>query len=87
MDKDWIDDIIDDEPATWWQLEKIERLCETSSTGSNYICSSTGAYKYDPNTLTYEEASAIIYDLKENDNPRDCRDQFLLVLRRNGGTI
>ena len=87
MDKDWIDDILDDEPATWWQLAKIESLCQTSSTGSNYICQTTGRLFYDPNNLTYEEASAIIYDLKENDNPRDCRDQFLQILRRNGGAL
>ena len=76
MDNDWIDDVLDDTPIAWWQISKIEGLCQTSSVGSNYINLKLEA-------LTYEEANKIIYDLKENDNPRDCREQFYKVLRRN----
>jgi len=74
-EKDWIDDVLDDKPIAWWQISKIEGLCQTSSVGSNYI-------DINLEKLTYEEANKIIYDLKENDNPRDCREQFYKVLRR-----
>lgn len=77
-DNDWIDDVLDDRLAEWWQIAKIEGLCQTSSTGSNYI-DNFGNFKFDVNKITYEEANTIIYDLKENDNPRDCRDQFYKI--------
>ena len=73
--KDWIDDVLDDEPIAWWQISKIEGLCQTSSVGSNYA-------NLKLEELTYEQANEIIYDLKENDNPRDCRDQFYKALKR-----
>ena len=74
-EKDWIDDILDDKPITWWQIAKIEGLCQTSSVGQDYV-------NLKLEKLTYEEANKIIYHLKENDNPRDCREQFYKVLRR-----
>lgn len=77
-ERDWIDDVLDDTPITWWQIEKIEGLCQTSSVGSIYE-------NLKLEKLTYEEASKIIYDLKENDNPRDCRDQFYQALKRQRG--
>lgn len=77
-EKDWIDDVLDDEPIKWWQIDKIEGLCQTSSVGPNYI-------NVKLEELTYEEANKIIYDLKENDNPRDCREQFYKILKRERG--
>lgn len=77
-EKDWIDDVLDDEPIKWWQIAKIEGLCETSSVGSKYV-------NIDLEKLTYEEAKQIIYDLKENDNPRDCREQFYKAIKRQRG--
>tara|TARA_R100001015_G_C4633454_1_gene198432 strand:+ start:3146 stop:3400 length:255 start_codon:yes stop_codon:yes gene_type:complete len=81
-DNDWIDDILEDKPAEWWQIDKIEMLIGTSSTGSNYT-DHTGNLKFNKEDLTYEQANTIIYDLKENDNPRDCRDQFYKIFGRN----
>ena len=73
-DNDWIDDVLEDKPAEWWQIDKIEMLIGTSSTGN---------LKFKKEDLTYEQANTIIYDLKENDNPRDCRDQFYKILGRD----
>ena len=36
-ERDWIDDVLDDKPIAWWQISKIEGLCQTSSVGSNYV--------------------------------------------------
>jgi len=36
-EKDWIDDVLDDKPIAWWQISKIEGLCQTSSVGDNYV--------------------------------------------------
>ena len=77
-EKDWIDDVLDDTPIKWWQVEKIEGLCQTSSVGSDYV-------DMNLDKLTYEQANKIIYELKENDNPRDCRDQFYQALKRQRG--
>lgn len=77
-EKDWIDDVLDDKPIAWWQISKIEGLCQTSSVGPNYI-------NVKLEELTYEQANQIIYDLKENDNPRDCREQFYKILKRERG--
>ena len=73
-DNDWIDDVLEDKPAEWWQIDKIEMLIGTSHTGN---------LKFKKEDLTYEQANTIIYDLKENDNPRDCRDQFYKILGRD----
>lgn len=77
-EKDWIDEVLDDKPIAWWQIDKIEGLCQTSSVGSNYI-------NMNLQELTYEQARQIIYDLLENDNPRDCREQFYKTLKRERG--
>tara|TARA_Y100000401_G_scaffold23575_1_gene16037 strand:- start:461 stop:706 length:246 start_codon:yes stop_codon:yes gene_type:complete len=77
-EKDWIDDVLDDEPIKWWQIAKIEGLLQTSSVGSKYS-------HLILDDLTYEQAKHIIYDLKENDNPRDCREQFYQAIKRQRG--
>ncbi len=77
-ERDWIDDVLDDKPIAWWQISKIEGLCQTSSVGSNYV-------NMKLEELTYEQANQIIYDLEENDNPRDCREQFYRILKRQRG--
>ena len=77
-ERDWIDDVLDDKPIAWWQVSKIESLCQTSSVGSNYN-------HLNLEKLTYEQANKIIYDLEENDNPRDCREQFYRTLKRERG--
>ena len=78
MSIDWIDDVLEDEPIKWWQISMIEGLCQTSSVGLNYM-----NMKVDE--LTYEQAKQIIYELRENDNPRDCREQFLKRIKQQRG--
>ena len=77
-EKDWIDDVLDDKPIAWWQISKIEGLCQTSSVGSKYV-------NMKLEQLTYEQANQIIYELEENDNPRDCREQFYKFIKRHRG--
>ena len=77
-ERDWIDDVLDDKPIAWLQISKIEGLCQTSSVGSNYV-------NMKLEELTYEQANQIIYDLEENDNPRDCREQFYRILKSQRG--
>tara|TARA_R100001443_G_C3273085_1_gene158512 strand:+ start:303 stop:545 length:243 start_codon:yes stop_codon:yes gene_type:complete len=73
-ENDWIDEHLNDE-CSLFQLGRIEQLMITSSTGPNYE-------HIDLNTLTYAEAQEIIRDLEENDNPRDCREQFRKFLKK-----
>jgi hypothetical protein len=75
MSSDWIDDVLEDEPIKWWQISMIEGLLQTSSSSQYYI-------NINIEQLNYEQATEIISDLKENDNPRDCREQFYKILRR-----
>jgi hypothetical protein len=65
---DWIDDFFDDR-CTLIQISIIESLLSTSSIGFEYE-------NLDYETLDYETAEIIISHLKENDNPRDCREQW-----------
>ncbi len=65
---DWIDDFLDNK-CNLIQISIIENLLNTSSV----------AYKYDNlefEHLDFDEANSIIEDLKENDNPKDCREQW-----------
>lgn len=75
-DDDWIDDLLDDE-ASLVQLGIIEQLLNTSSV--NYLYENINLTE-----LTYGEAEEIIRDLRENDNPRDPRDQFYKIFGRYG---
>ena len=68
-DRDWIDDILDDEEASMWQIGKIEGLMRTSSSGFLYE-------NIELTELTYNEAEEIIKDLYENNNPTDPKDQY-----------
>jgi len=72
---DWIDEHLDDQ-CSLYQMGRIEQLLHTSATATQYS-------NINLNDLTYGEAADIIRDLEENDCPRDCRDQFQEVLRRN----
>lgn len=71
-DRDWIDDLLDDEPINVWQIGMIEQLLITSSASCLYD-------NIKIEELTNEEASEIIFKLKENDNPRDPKDQFYKI--------
>ena len=67
--KDWIDEVLDEEPCSAIQMGIIESLLITSSANINYK-------NLDIEKLTYEEAERIIRELRENNNSRDCKDQF-----------
>ena len=56
-DRDWIDDVLDDEEANGWQMGIIEGLLLTSSSSFNYK-------DLDIPSLTYLEAQEIIKDLR-----------------------
>ena len=75
---DWIDEILEDEPCSLWQIGKIESLLVTSSAQHLYE-------NINFNELTYYEAEEIIKDLWENDCPKDPRDQFERM--RRGGVF
>ena len=68
-DKDWIDEVLEDEPCSGWQMGIIEGLLITSS--ANYLYENINL-----NELTNNEANEIIRDLNENDNPRDPKHQL-----------
>ena len=69
----WIDYILDGEAekSNIYQIGIIEGLQITSS------------YRWDGNTetLTYLEAEELIIKLKENDNPKDPKDQYKEMFR------
>tara|TARA_R100000541_G_scaffold58407_1_gene69609 strand:+ start:1060 stop:1308 length:249 start_codon:yes stop_codon:yes gene_type:complete len=73
--KDWIDEILEDEPCTLIQISSIESLLITSSANINYV-------NLDIEKLTYEEAEKIIRDLRENNNPKDPRKQYNKMFRK-----
>jgi len=68
-DKDWIDEVLEDEQCSCVQMGIIEGLLTTSS--SNYLYENINL-----NELTNNEANEIIRDLRENDNPRDPKHQL-----------
>ena len=65
---DWIDDFLDDQ-CSLVQVGIIEQLLITSSVANEYDYNNL-------NDLTYGEAEEAIKRLRENDNPRDTREQF-----------
>ena len=73
-DRDWIDDILEDEQCSCVQMGIIEGLLLTSSV--NYLYENINL-----NELTYIEADKIIKDLRENDCPRDPKKQFKKMFR------
>jgi hypothetical protein len=75
-DDDWIDDLLNDE-ASFVQIGIIEQLLNTSSARDFYT-------DINLTELTYAEAEEIIRELRENDNPRDPRDQFYKIFGRYG---
>jgi len=74
---DWIDDFLDDQ-CTVIQVGIIEQLLITSGVAREYDNNNL-------NDLTYGEAEEAIKNLRENDNPRDPRDQFLKRFGKNNG--
>ena len=74
-DRDWIDEILDDDEANMWQIGKIEGLMQTSSSGYLY-------QNIELTELTYNEAEEIIKDLYENNNPTDPKDQYQIMYKR-----
>ena len=66
---DWIDEILEDEQCSLWQMAFIEQLFLTSASEFLYR-------NINLNDLTYNEAEEIIKDLRENDCPKDPKDQF-----------
>ena len=68
-DRDWIDDVLEDEEIAGWQIGVIEGLLITSSAQNKY--KNTNIME-----LTYNEAEEIIRDLYENNCPRDPKDQY-----------
>tara|TARA_R110002073_G_scaffold88016_2_gene208985 strand:+ start:2947 stop:3201 length:255 start_codon:yes stop_codon:yes gene_type:complete len=71
---DWMDEHFND-LCSIYQMGRIEQLMNTSSSAENYE-------RIDIEQLTYGEAQIIITDLEENDNPRDCREQFRQAFKR-----
>lgn len=73
-DKDWIDDVLEDEECSMWQIGFIEQLLITSASNIFY-------FDINLNDLTYNEAEEIIKDLRENDRPKDTQEQFKQMCR------
>lgn len=74
-DRDWIDDILEDEQCSCVQMGIIESLLLTSS--ANYL------YEHiNLNELTYKDAEAIITKLYENNCPKDPKDQYKIMCKR-----
>ena len=71
---DWIDDILEDEECSMWQIGFIEQLMITSA--SNFLYEDINL-----NDLTYNEAEKIIKNLRENDCPKDTQEQFKAMCR------
>lgn len=74
-DKDWIDEVLEDEICGLWQIGIIEQLLITS--GVNYLYENI-----DFNTLTANEAENIIKDLQENNCPKDPKEQYKIMQRK-----
>jgi|TARA_B110000908_G_C10197597_1_gene423746 hypothetical protein len=72
---DWIDDILEDELCSMWQIGFIEQLMQTSAITREY-----DNINFD--NLTYNEAEKIIQNLRENDWPRDPKDQYQEMFKR-----
>ena len=74
-DKDWIDDILEDEECNLFQIGFIEQLMITSA--ANFLYQNINL-----NDLTYNDAEKIIKDLRENNCPKDPQDQYKLMCKR-----
>ena len=68
-DRDWIDEVLDDEEVSGWQIGIIEGLLITSSAQHLYN-------NINISELTYIDAEKIIEVLRENNCPTDPKDQF-----------
>lgn len=73
-DDDWMDDFFNDK-SSLFQITRFEQLMATSSANINYE-------HINIEDLTYGEAEHIIRELEENDNPRDCREQFYRIFKK-----
>jgi len=73
-ENDWIDDVLDDEECSLYQIGKIESLLVTSASNIYYE-------NINLETLTYNEAEAIIQDLYTNNCTTDTREQFKQMSR------
>ena len=67
-DKDWIDEILDDEECSLWQISFIEQLLITSA--ANFLYQNTNL-----NDLTYNEAEEIIKC------PQSPQEQYKLMCK------
>jgi hypothetical protein len=73
--KDWIDEVLEDEQCSSFQIGTIESLLITSS--------ATNKYKnINIEQLNYEEANEIIRDLRNNNTTRDCKEQLNQMFKR-----
>tara|TARA_B110000285_G_C14871817_1_gene489570 strand:- start:74 stop:325 length:252 start_codon:yes stop_codon:yes gene_type:complete len=73
--KDWIDEVLEDEPCSSVQISIIESLLVTSSAVSEYK-------NIKIEKLNNEEAIEIIRDLRNNNTTRDCKEQFNQMFKR-----
>jgi len=71
-DFDWIDSLLEDEPISVYQISAIEGLLKT--------CVYPEQVKVDIEnnmlSMSYQEANDVIYDLRENNIPKDPAEQF-----------
>jgi len=74
-DKDWIDELLDEDEITGWQIGTIEGLLLTSSANHLY-------QNLNFNELTYEDADKIIKELYENNIPRDPKEQYKIMQKK-----
>ena len=73
--RDWIDEVLEDEECTVVQMGIIESLLVTSA--ANYLYQNINL-----NELTYNEAEEIIKVLYENNCPTDTREQYKYMFKR-----
>ncbi len=78
-DDDWIEEYLKsgiNDKSSIYQMMRFEQLMITSSSNSKYE-------HINIEQINYGEAQDIIKDLEENDNPRDCREQFYKIFKRS----
>jgi hypothetical protein len=78
-DDSWIDNLLDDQCSSF-QVGIIEQLLTTSGAAIKYK-------DINLNKLTYDEAEIIIRQLREDDRPRDPREQFYRMFGKGGGIL
>ena len=69
---DWIDDFLADEPITLGQIATVESLLVTVPYNEELKQEIERVLL----TLTSEQANNLIYKLRFDDRPLDCREQF-----------